>query len=93
MNGTAQDPAVSDAGAPDAGGARPLDSFPFRHRVRSVMGTPPRFIDAAATVLAAAESMRALAIGSCWSKTARRGRRRHRDRARLGALARDGAAA
>ncbi len=41
-----------------------LDSFPYRHRVRAVMGAPARFIADSATLREAAQQMRALKIGS-----------------------------
>jgi signal-transduction protein with cAMP-binding, CBS, and nucleotidyltransferase domain len=59
------------------------------------MGTPPRFIDAAATVLAAAQSMRALAIGALLVEDGAPGVAGGivTERDVLAALARDGAAA
>jgi len=46
------------------GGVERLDSFPYRHRVRAIMGAPPQFIAPSATVQAAAERMRKLKIGA-----------------------------
>lgn len=82
------------AGAPDAGGAQRLDSFPYRHRVRSVMGTPPRFIAAGATVRAAAERMRQWGIGALLVADGTPGRPEGivTERDILAAVARDGAA-
>ncbi len=49
---------------PVATGVERLDSFPYRYRVRSIMGTPPRFVASGASVQEAAERMRALKIGA-----------------------------
>jgi signal-transduction protein with cAMP-binding, CBS, and nucleotidyltransferase domain len=54
---------IPQAGAASAGPER-LDSFPYRHRVRSIMGAPPQFVAPGATVQKAAERMRQLKIGA-----------------------------
>lgn len=79
----------------DSIGAQRLDSFPYRHRVRGVMGTPPRFIAAGETVRQAAERMRALKIGALLVADAEDGRALGivTERDVLNAVARDGAAA
>lgn len=68
-----QQAAKSDPGVPETGGAQRLDSFPYRHRVRAVMGTPPHFTPPDTTVRAAAQRMRALGIGSLLVEDARPG--------------------
>ncbi len=85
----------SETAAPGAGGTQRLDSFPYRHRVRSVMGTPPRFVEAGATVKEAAERMRALRIGALLVEDGRPGFAAGivTERDVLDAVARDGAAA
>jgi len=89
----ASDPQASNSSAADPGGAQRLDSFPYRHRVRSAMGTPPHFIAATTTVQHAAERMRALGIGSLLVEDARPGVAQGivTERDVLEAVARDGA--
>ena len=80
---------------PDLTGAQRLDSFPYRHRVRGVMGSPPLFIAPGATVRHAAERMRALKVGALLVADPEPGRAQGivTERDVLNAVARDGAAA
>lgn len=83
------------ANAADSGAPRPLDSFPYRHRVRAAMGMPPHFIAPDTHIRAAAERMRTLRIGSLLIEDAVPGRAAGivTERDVLGAIAEDGAAA
>ena len=76
-------------------GVERLDSFPYRHRVRGIMGAPPHFIESAATVQAAAERMRKLKIGALLVEGEKPGLAAGivTERDVLNAIARDGAAA
>jgi len=81
-------------------GVQRLDSFPYLHRVRGVMGAPPQFIAAGDTARHAAERMRALKIGALLVADAEPGRVELgraigivTERDILDAIARDGAAA
>jgi CBS domain-containing protein len=58
----------------DLAAQRPADSFPYRHRVRAVMGTPPQFIAPDTHIREAAARMRALRIGSLLVQGAEQGR-------------------
>ncbi len=82
------------SGAP-AGGMERLDSFPYRHRVRAIMGAPPQFIAAGASVQQAAERMRKLKIGALLVESDRPGFAAGivTERDVLNAVAREGAAA
>ncbi|MDX2223919.1 MAG: CBS domain-containing protein, partial [Rhodospirillaceae bacterium] len=84
-----------NAAVSESTGAQRLDSFPYRHRVRGVMGAPPQFIAASETVRHAAERMRALKIGALLVADAEPGRALGivTERDVLNAVARDGAAA
>jgi len=83
------------ANAPGSEAERPLDSFPYRHRVRAAMGTPPHFVAPDTHIRAAAERMRGLRIGSLLISDAEPGRAAGivTERDVLGAVAADGAAA
>lgn len=58
----------------DSAAQRPTDSFPYRHRVRTVMGTPPQFVAPDTHIREAARRMRALRIGSLLVQGAEQGR-------------------
>ena len=72
-----------------------LDSFPYRHRVRAIMGAPAQFIAGSATLHDAARRMRELGIGSLLVEGAKPGYPAGivSERDVLNAVARDGAAA
>lgn len=77
------------------GAARPLDSFPYRHRVRAAMGSPAQFVAPGLDIRAAAERMRRQRIGSLLVEGAEPGRAQGivTERDVLDAVAQDGAAA
>lgn len=80
---------------PGTSGVERLDSFPYRHRVRSIMGKPPQFIAAGTSVQEAAQRMRKLNIGALLVEADKPGYAAGivTERDVLNAVARDGAGA